>query len=225
MIEACFEKTKQFPAGQEIVARCTRPEAVHVILSGYAGCLKSLPDRQRQIVAYFLPGDTCNLNVAILGHMDHSIIALSPCEVAYFSTSVLEELLSRQALARALLWTTLVDEGVSREWLLNMGQRSSERRMAHLFCELRYRLAAVDLVEDESFSFPLTQVQLADTLGITAVHANRMLQQLRALGLIELKRGQLKILDLGDLENFCDFDSRYLHLELRSPRQDMHHRT
>ena len=144
--------------------------------------------------------------------MDHSICTLSPCAVVAISRETIEDLTTcHPRLTRALWWATLVDEGILREWLTGMGQRSSETQAAHLFCELLVRLQAVGLATPNSYRLPVTQNDLADALGISAVHLNRTLQQLRAQGLIRLKSSMLTIPDVQRLESFAGFNPNYLH--------------
>jgi CRP-like cAMP-binding protein len=113
-----------------------------------------------------------------------------------------------------MLWfTTNLDAAIHREWMLSAGRRSAVGRVAHLFCELLIRLRIGGCADDDSYEFPLTQVQLADCLGLTSVHVNRTLQQLRKQGLIELKGRRLRIVDLGELERVAEFDPTYLYLE------------
>ena len=190
-----------------------RPENVHAILEGFACRYKILTNGERQIMAWLVPGDICDMHVSILGEMDHCIGTLAPCKVAYIPRHMIEDLTSRHpAINRALWWSTLVDEGTLREWLVNMGRRPADKQMAHLFCELFVRLQSVGETTGTSFDFPLTQDELADTLGVSTVHVNRMLQQLREDGLIILKGKTLTNLDLDGLKAFADFDPNYLHL-------------
>jgi CRP-like cAMP-binding protein len=117
------------------------------------------------------------------------------------------------ALTRALWWSTLVEEAIAREWLVNVGQRNALERMAHLFCELLYRFRAVGLNQGLSCTLPLTQVELAETLGLSSVHVNRTLQELRRQKLITLNGGTLTIQNLRALEDLSFFNADYLHLD------------
>jgi CRP-like cAMP-binding protein len=190
-----------------------RPENVHAILEGFACRYKILADGERQIMAWLVPGDLCDLHVSILGEMDHSIGTLAACKIAYIPRDRIEDLTSHYpAINGALWWATLVDEGTLREWLVNMGRRPADKQMAHLFCELFVRLQSVGQTTGTSFDFPLTQDELADTLGVSTVHVNRMLHQLREDGLIMLKGKTLTILELEGLQAFAEFDPNYLHL-------------
>ena len=108
-----------------------------------------------------------------------------------------------------------MEKGTLREWLVNMGQRDADRQMAHLFCELLVRLQVVGCTDANTFAFPISQVDLGDTLGITSVHVNRVLQDLRAQGLIVWKSRQIHIPDVEQLKTFAGFDPSYLHLTPR----------
>jgi CRP-like cAMP-binding protein len=201
---------------QDLIGEGERPNEVHAILEGFACRYKLLPDGQRQIMALLVPGDFCDLHVAILRTMDHGIATISACKVAYIPQTAVDELTTKHPpIARALWWATLVDEGTLREWLVNMGRRPADKRMAHLFCELLLRLESVGLARANGFDFPVTQTELADILGLSNVHVNRVLQQLRDDGLIALSGKRLTVLDLDRLQDFAEFDPNYLHLEKR----------
>ena len=118
-------------------------------------------------------------------------------------------------ITHALWWATLVDEATLREWLVNVGQRPALTRVAHFFCELLLRLRAVGLAEDDGCDMPLTQEDLADVFGLTPVHVNRTLQELREAGLIVLRNRRLEIPDAERLKAFCGFNPNYLHLAPR----------
>jgi CRP-like cAMP-binding protein len=146
---------------------------------------------------------------------DHGIATLAPCKIGYISHETIEELTSRHpSVNRALWWAaTLVDEGTLREWLVSMGRRPADKQLAHLFCELFVRLRSVGRANGSGFDFPLTQEELGDTLGVSTVHVNRILQQLRDDGLILLGGKTLAIPDFERLATFADFDPNYLHLK------------
>ncbi len=201
---------------QDMIHEGDRPENVHLILEGFACRYKLLPGGERQIMAYFVPGDLCDLHVSILGEMDHSIATLSRCKVVYIPRRAIEEITENYGrINRALWWATLVDEATLREWLVNMGRRPADKQLAHLLCELLVRLQAVGLATENSYDFPVTQAELADTLGISTVHVNRMLQQLRKDGLLTLQGNRLTITDVDGLKGLADFNPNYLHLTRR----------
>lgn len=167
-------------------------------------------------MAWLLPGDACDLNVFGLAALDHSIATLSVSTVAFIPNAALERLSAwSPAITRALWWATLVDEGILREWLVTIGRRPADKRIAHLFCELAARLAAVGLADNDSMELPITQTELADTVGLTSVHVNRIVQQLRDQGLIAWRDRTLTVLRPQALRAFADFDPTYLHLPAR----------
>jgi CRP-like cAMP-binding protein len=205
-------RVRTIAAKQDIIGEGDKPDHVHVMMEGWAARYKIVGDGGRQITAFLIPGDFCDLHVTILGEMDHGILALTPTKVAYVPHKVMEELpRERPELVRALWWATLVDEAVLRSWIVNIGRREAAERVAHLFCELHARMKLVGLVEDDQFDLPLTQEVIADALGLTPVHVNRMLQRLRSDGLIQLGGGELTILDIAGLRRLADFDPNYLH--------------
>lgn len=189
------------------------PDDVHLILDGYACRYKVLADGQRQIMAYLVPGDFCDLNVFILDQMDHNIGTVSACQVVDIPRQSIEAVMAdRPRITQALWWCALVDEAILREWLVNIGGRPANQRISHLLCELLLRLEAVGGVQNNSYAFPFTQADIADTMGLSNVHVNRTIQELRAMGLIELKRRVLTILDVERLKTYCGFNPNYLHL-------------
>jgi len=197
----------QIPEGQ-------KPEHVRLIVSGWACRYKDLPDGRRQIVGFFLPGDLCDLNVYILKAMDHTIGAITRVTYALIDPDDIDKLVpERPRIAQALWWHELVKASIQREWLLNIGQRSAYERIAHLLTELFVRLRAVGLTNGNSCDFPITQSDIADATGLTSVHVNRTIQELRADKLIELSQRRLTIPDLDLLMQAGLFNSNYLHLD------------
>lgn len=201
---------------QDIVRQDERPDTAHLVLEGFACRYKTLENGSRQNVSLLLPGDICDLHVAILDVMDHSIATLSPCTIAFIPSATILHLMEHHPrITRAFWWSTLVDEAIMREWLVNNGQRPADQRMAHLFCELLVRLQVVGLADASGYELPLTQYEIASTLGITLVHVNRTLQSLRAADLVEYKGRRLTIPDVERLNAYCDFDAGYLHMTER----------
>lgn len=210
------KKTDNYVAGSDLIAEGERPNSVFFLLEGWACRYKFLPDGTRQIMAYLIPGDLCDIHIFILKKMDHSIGLLSNAKAAAISkTDMLEILDSHPRIAQALLWATLVDEAVLREWIVNMGRRDAFSRVAHLFCEMWFRMRQVGLVDADRFDLPLTQEQLGDTVGLTKVHVNRVLQRMRREALISLSGRTLVIHDVMRLRQVAEFDSTYLHLDRR----------
>lgn len=204
---------RRYGSREDIIHEGDRTDGVNLVLSGFAARYKTLEDGRRQLLAYFIPGDFCDLKVFVLARMDHSLLSVAPSVIANLAADSVNDLTARfPRLTRALWWSTLVEEAISREWLLNVGQRTAYERAAHLFCEMRCRLAAVDLAPGDAFDFPLTQTELGDTLGLSAVHVNRVLQELRRDGLIAWQGREMRIPDVRALERAALFDPAYLHL-------------
>ena len=213
-LNALVPKVRRVGPKTDLIREGDHPESVHLILEGFACRYKMLPDGQRQIMAFFVPGDFCDLNVFILDQMDHSIGTISACQVVDIPRSAIEEITAHHPrITRAFWWCALVDEAVLREWLVNIGCREANQRIAHLLCELLMRLDVVGRVTDNSYEFPFTQTDIADTMGLSNVHVNRTLQELRGLELITLKQRVLTILDVDRLKAFCGFNVNYLHLK------------
>jgi CRP-like cAMP-binding protein len=213
-VEDAIRDVRQFEARQDVIVEGERPDDVHLLLEGWAGRYKVLPDGGRAIMAYLIPGDVCDIHITLLNEMDHSIGTLSPAKVAFIPREKMDELMRKgDNLGRALMWSTLVDEAILREWLVNLGHRPADKRVAHLICEMMLRSNAVGLTDDDSFDLPLTQEELADTMGITPVHMNRTLQALRGHNLITTQGKRVYINDVTRLMEFSGFNPNYLHQE------------
>jgi CRP-like cAMP-binding protein len=201
---------------RDIISEGDAPQYVHLIVEGWAARYKLVPDGGRQITAFLIPGDFCDAHVPILGRMDHGIAALTAARIAFIAHDAIVALpLERPRLARALWWATLVDEAILRDWIVNIGRRDAYAGIAHLICELHARLRNVGLADDGRFALPLTQDVIADALGLTSVHVNRILQRLRSEDLIVLRGGTLDIIDPPGLRRTAGFDEAYLHAQSR----------
>jgi CRP-like cAMP-binding protein len=213
-LEELTRNSKPISAHTDLIREGDPTDGVYLIMTGWACRYKILPDGERQIMAYFIAGDLCDQRIFVLKRMDHSIGTVTPVAVAVITAQTIIDITDRYPrIARALWWSTLVDEAITREWMVNVGQREALERVGHLICEMFVRLRAVGLVENLRFDFPVTQTELADTVGLSTVHANRTLQELRADGLISWKGRRLTILDLNRLTEQSMFNSNYLHLE------------
>lgn len=207
----------EISARSDIITRGENPQNVHAVTAGMACRYKDLPDGRRSIMALLLPGDFCDLHVSILGHMDHSIGTLTDCRIIDIPRATVDDLLNHQPrVARALFWATLVDEAILREWLVNMGKRRADEQMAHLFCEIHLRMTAVGLHGENEFI--VTQEQLADILGISTVHAQRVLTSLRDRELVTVQDRRISVPDMSALVEFSGFEPDYLHLEAAPDR-------
>lgn len=189
------------------------PTEVHVVLEGWACRYRRLSDGTRQIVALHLPGDICDLDACLTDACVHPVDAIDTLRVAGLSRKLLASLTAEHPrIERAFRWESMASASVQREWAVNVGRRNARQRVGHLLCELATRLSAVGNGASDSFAFPLTQRDVADACGITPVHANRTLQDLRATGLITLSGRMLTIHDRPALEKLADFNPAYLRL-------------
>ncbi|TAI63811.1 Crp/Fnr family transcriptional regulator [Bradyrhizobium sp. Leo170] len=219
LTRAASERLRKFGPRVDIVREGERPKDVQLVVAGWACRYKQLEDGRRQVVSFFLPGDSCDLNVFILREMDHSIGSITDCTIADLSRDFFEEIsVGYPRIVTALWWESLVDAAIQREWTLNLGQRTALERMAHLLCELFFRLRLAGLTNGDGCDFPLTQADLADASGLSKVHVNRTLQELRSANLIVLKGKTLVVPDLRRLMNAGLFNANYLHME-REGRQ------
>lgn len=214
LMAAGQRRTRRLGAREDIICEGDRPEEVNLIVEGWACRYKMLEDGRRQIIALFVPGDLCDLNIFLLREMDHSIAAITPVKIAGISREMLHAMTTESPrLNEALWWETLVVAAIQREWTVSLGQRSAIERIGHLMCELMLRLRSVGLSDGISCDFPITQNDLADATGLTSVHVNRTLQELRASGLISLQSRRLIVHDLAALQAASFFNPNYLHLD------------
>ena len=203
---------RPYAARRDLIREGDPPGPVFVVLEGWAFRYKILPSGARQILAFLMPGDSCDLHNNMLAQMDHSIQAVTAASVALISRTSMDAMMDGHAnIARAMYISQLVDEGIMRSWIVSMGRRSSIERVAHLMCELYLRAATSPDVEEGFVSLPLSQVVLADALGMTPVHINRVLKELRASGAMDINRRSLVIRDPIRLVQVASFDDNYLH--------------
>jgi len=198
--------------GQELASEGDPADRIRVVLSGWMARYKALEDGRRQIVNFALPGDTCDAFVYLLRRMDHSIVSLTPATFAEIDRERFEVFIaSDRTLAEGFWCETLSNAAIQREWTMNLGRRDAFERVAHLLCELVERLRPVGLWDGNSCAFPVTQLDLADATGLSVVHVNRTLQELRSSGLIVLRDRVLTVNDLDALKSAALFDPDYLH--------------
>lgn len=189
-----------------------RPTRCAVLLSGYAFRHKLTGDGSRQILGVGIPGDAMDFQHLFFDEADHNVQMLTKGVVAEIPMVALEELIASNAqVARAVFVSTLVEASTFREWTVNVGRRDGRSRVAHLLCELAYRLDMHELSTDGKYELPMTQEQLADATGLTSVHVNRVLQMLQREELIGRDRRVIRFLDRERLQDVADFNPRYLH--------------
>jgi CRP-like cAMP-binding protein len=205
--------------GTYIVREGDAPEYCCILLSGFAYRHKVTGDGGRQIIAIHMQGDFIDLQNSYLEISDHNVQALTRAEVGYVSRQVVRDLGGSFPNINRAFWTdTLVDASVFREWVMNVGRRNSVTRIAHLLCEFAIRMEAAGLARgDHSYELPMTQEQIADAVGLTPVHVNRVLKELSQKGLISREKRAIDIPDWERLREIGDFSARYLHLGQGAP--------
>ncbi|MBA9064420.1 CRP-like cAMP-binding protein [Methylobacterium fujisawaense] len=204
-------------ARQDIVRDGDQPTHCCLVLEGWACRYKLLRQGKRQIMSFHIPGDIPDLQSLHVRTMDHSLATLTKAVVAFIPHESLRELTARHPGLAAVFWRdTLIDSGIFREWLVSMGRRSAFEHVAHLFCELYLKLQAVGLAGNFRCPLPMTQTDLADALGLTPVHINRVLKEMRGQTLITLRSNALVIEAWDELLRVSEFDSTYLQLENRA---------
>ena len=187
------------------------PHSVQLILSGIACRYKIWSGGARRIISLILPGDLCDGHLPIPYTLGNMVGALTPCTVADIPRRAMADLIETYPqIARTLWWMTLVKLNVAQEWLASTS-RDADKQLAHVFCELLVRLQARGLADENGFEFGLNQTDLADVIGISQVHINRVVQSLRSSGLIVWSHRRLTIPDVGRLKAFAEFDPGYLH--------------
>ncbi len=202
-----------FAAGEEFVVEGSRPKESCLVTAGFAARSQWLRSGERQITAVHVPGDFVDLHSMMLKVMDHSVVALGPCKVFFVPHEKIKEVTeTRPHLARLFWMSTTIDGAIQRTWITCLGRRSAEQHLAHLVCELYVRLEAVGIASGLAFEFPITQAQLGDVLGLSVVHVNRKLQELRNAGLVEWRDGKVNIRDFEQLAELSEFDPTYLSL-------------
>ena len=213
VIAGLVDHVRTVPARQDIIAQQERVSSSTLLLDGLAARYKVLSDGRRQITSFHVPGDFVDLHGFLLHKLDHGVLAVSPCELAVVSHGPLMRITETQPHLTRLLWLdTLVDAAVHREWLVAMGQMDALGHSAHLLCEMYVRLKQAGRAQDHTFSLPITQEEFADALGVSSVHVNRSIQELRGMGLITWKGKIVTIHDWGRLVEVGEFDPTYLSL-------------
>lgn len=183
-----------------------------LLLDGFVIRSKVAPDGARQIVEISVPGDFVDLHGFILKRLEHEISAAGRCEIATVPHSELKRVCDEMPrLSRVLWFQTLIDASIHREWMLVLGKKRGRARIAQFFCEMQARLKTVGIAGSDRFQLPFSQQELADITGMTVVHANRSLKELRDAGLVSFRNGQVELHDLAGLKRSAQFDDSYLY--------------
>lgn len=216
-IRGAVAETRRLPPDTVAIRAGEELHVSMLLLDGWMARSKDLQTGERQITELHVAGDFADLHSFTLKELDHDVMTLSECTVAIVPHERLRVLTERYPnVARTYWFSTNIDAAIHREMALSLGQRSALSRMAHLFCELYLRLDVVGRASKDGYDFPLTQRELSECLGLTVVHANRTLQELRRRKLVEFEKGRLTILDRRGLEGVAEFDPTYLYLRKRA---------
>lgn len=203
---------KRFGKEAYMVREGERTSDCALLLRGLAFRQKLLRNGTRQIISIHVPTEFVDLQNGLLGTADHNVQSLDGSEAAIVPReAILDIAATRPAVRKAMWLDTLLDASIFREWVVNVGRRDARARISHLLCELIVRLQNIGAGRQGAYDFPLTQEQIADCTGLTAVHTNRTLQSLRKEGLIQLSAKSLSVLDWERLREAADFDELYLH--------------
>ena len=207
-------RVEDIPGSRTLVVPEQKLSESMLIVRGYIARYKDLSNGQRQITDIQVPGDFTDLHGFVLKRLEHHVGTLTPIRMAFVPHERLTRISEEHPHLLRMLWlSTLIDAAIQRERMLSVGRRSAVARVAHLMCELYTRLSLVNDVDGLSFSLPITQMDIADATGLTSVHVNRMLRDIRDRGLMTFRNAMVEIHDLEGLERLADFDRSYLFLE------------
>lgn len=217
-LRAAAGPAERYPTHVTVVREGSRQTCSRLLAKGYIARAKTLPDGGRQITGLHLPGDFVDLHSFLLKCLDHDIVALTPIELVAFPHDNLKRITEEHPHLTRMLWlSTLMDAAMHREWLVGAGRKSAIQRLASLFCEMLVRHRVVGLTDDGALPFPLTQIDLADACGLSPVHVNRVVQDLREQGLVHWRARKLTVLDFDRLAELAQFDPQFLVL-FKEPR-------
>jgi CRP-like cAMP-binding protein len=212
-IRGMFTETRDVPADKTLIRAGEDLKISLMLLEGLLCRYKDLRDGSRQISELHVAGDFADLHSFTLKRLDHSIMTLTKCRIAVAPHERIQAVTTEfPHLARLFWFITNLDAAIHREWVLSLGRRNALSRTAHLLCELQVRLEIVGLADPDGYPFALTQTDLAECLGLTPVHVNRTLRELRERGLVEFRNRRVRILDFPGLKRVAEFDPAYLYL-------------
>ncbi|KQP50829.1 Crp/Fnr family transcriptional regulator [Methylobacterium sp. Leaf399] len=215
-IESLPVRMQAFQPRQDVVSEGDKPSHCCLVLEGWLCRYKIISAGKRQIFSFHIAGDIPDLQSLHIPVMDHSLATLTAATVAFIPHAAMHDLTTRFPNIAAKFWRdTLVEAGIFREWILCMGRRSAFDHLAHLFCELYFKQEAVGLADSYRCPLPVTQLDLGDATGLSNVHVNRVIQEMRAKGMITLRKNTLVIEAWDELLQAAEFDASYLHLRKR----------
>lgn len=212
VLSALHQRRRTFVEGRDLVYQGQSEQAAYILISGWACSSKNLPDGGRQIIDVQIPGDFLGLRSVLLHTSDHTIEPIVDIQVSeVLAGDLLDAFARTPRLAAAVLWAASRDEAMVVEHLVDLGRRSAVERMAHFLLELGMRLEMVGMGDRTGYDCPLTQYHLADALGLSAVHVNRVLRKLREDGLATFREGRVRFDDYVQLCAVAEFDGSYLN--------------
>jgi CRP-like cAMP-binding protein len=216
-IRSAVGEVREHPAGRTIIRANEELGESTLLLDGLMSRYKDLRNGQRQVTELHVPGDFADLHSFTLKRLDHDVMTLTPCRVVTMPHENLKRITEEHPhLTRVYWFSTNLDAAIHREWEVSLGRRTAIARTANLFCELYMRLGIVGMTEGDSYRLDLTQLELSECLGLTSVHVNRVLRDLREQGAVEFRSGRVMIQNLALLRQIAEFDPSYLYLEQRS---------
>ncbi len=213
-LEASVGEIRSVPARMTLVRKDERVHFSTYLIEGLI--CRYMDDREglRQLVAVHVPGDFVDLHAYPLKHLDHDVATLTACKIATVPHKNLDIVMrERPELAKFLWFSTLLDAAMHREWIFRLGRLNAMARVGHFFCEIEAKLRAVGLSDGASFELAMTQNDLGEACGITPVHMNRMLRMLKEQGLLQMRAGQVQLLDRPALARLSEFDPSYLFID------------
>ncbi len=205
---------KKYSRGADIITAGEDLSNLLIVKSGWAIRYKTFEDGRRQILNVLLPGDFFDLQVMVAAEADHSVSAVDDVEALAIKPNVVREMFTgKGTVPLAFWWTQVQEEAFLREQIVRNGRQTARERIGHFLLELHRRAQIANISSGDGFNLPLTQAMIADALGLTSIHTNRVLRQLAKDGLIEKTRSYVKFLDTDKLAKICDFDPAYFHLD------------
>ncbi|WP_375383467.1 Crp/Fnr family transcriptional regulator [uncultured Sphingomonas sp.] len=207
---------KSVRAGTDLVREGERADSLFIVADGWACRYTTTREGGRQLPTLLVPGDIGNLDSLLFDRLDYGVRTLTDTMIVTLPRDRALALAAQYpGIARTFTWLALVENATLGKWALSLGRRSAKERLAHLLCELSVRLDVED-GNESSFAFPLTQEQVADALGLTSVHVNRTMQQLRTDGVVATENRRMVIPNVAQLRHIGGFDPRYLHIDQSS---------
>lgn len=214
VVRESFTEFSEVPPNRVVVKAGVTVNRCTLLVDGYIARYRDLADGQRQIMEIHVPGDFLDLHSFLLKKLEHNVGALTPARLATMPHAAVTRITEDHPhLARLLWFSTLLDAALHRERILSVGRRSAIARVAHLLCELNARLELVGLAKGGRFAMPLTQIDIADACGLTAIHVNRMFRKLREEGLATFRGGEIVLRDHEKLMKVAEYSDAFLHLE------------